>query len=75
MAANAELHRLTRRAAVYGVASSVHCEDKDTGQSVEELLRIDPAFQVKAFARGEPFKDREYRDGLIADLTAAGLPS
>ncbi len=75
LAANAELHRLTRRAAVYGVASSVHCEDKDTGGAVEELLRIDPAFQVKTFARGEPFKDREYRNGLIADLTAAGLPA
>ncbi len=75
LTANSKLTRLTRRAAVYGVASTTQCDDRDTGTAVRELLRIDPGFQVKAFVRDEPFKDRGYRERLIADLTAADLPT
>ncbi|MEE8188167.1 MAG: adenylate/guanylate cyclase domain-containing protein [Kiloniellales bacterium] len=75
LAANAELARLSRRAAVYGVASTTHCDDRDTGAAVQELLRIDPGFQIAAFVRDEPFKDRGYRERLIADLATADLPT
>jgi adenylate cyclase len=74
LAANAELTRLTRRAAAFGAAAAVHCPDVSAEQAKADLLRIDPDFHVKAFALEEPFKDRRLRDRLVADLSAAGLP-
>ena len=74
LAANAELARPTRRTAAYAAAAAARCPGRDAGPAARELLRIDPDFRIKSFVRDEPFKDRRYRERLIADLTAAGLP-
>lgn len=73
LSANAELSRLTRRAAAYGVTSAIHCGNQESSRAVRELLRIDPDFRIKTFVPDEPFKDRQYRDRLSADLAAAEL--
>jgi len=71
----AQLPRLTRRAAAYNVAASVHMGGaEDIARAVEALLRIDPAFTVAKFLETEFYKDAVYKDRLAADLAKAGLP-
>ncbi len=67
--------RRTRRAAVYMAASSVHCKGEDSKEAARVVLRIDPDFSIKAFVVQEPYRDREQRKRLQADLAAAGLPA
>lgn len=70
-----QLPRLTRRAAAYNVAATVHLGGaEDIARAVEALLRIDPAFAIAKFLAGEFYKDAAYKDRLVADLTKAGLP-
>jgi adenylate cyclase len=72
----AQLPRLTRRAAAYNVAASVHVGGaEEIARTVEALLRIDPAFTIAKFIAGEHYKDALYKDRLVGDLTAAGLPA
>ncbi len=71
----AQLPRLTRRAAAYNVAATVHLGDADEiARRVEALLRIDPAFTVAKFVATEFYKDAVYKDRLAGDLAKAGLP-
>ncbi len=70
----AKMARLTRRAAAYGAASSIHCDAEDRTEFRQALLRIDPDFRIRPFLQDQPFKDRKLRDRLSADLRAAGLP-
>ncbi len=71
----AQLPRLTRRAAAYDVAATVHLGGADEiARRVEALLRIDPAFTIAKFITGEHYKDAVHKDRLVGDLTKAGLP-
>ncbi len=71
----AQLPRLTRRAAAYNVAATVHLGGADEiARRVEALLRIDPAFAIAKFLAGEFYKDAVYKDRLTNDLAKAGLP-
>jgi len=71
----AQLPRLTRRAAAYNVAATVHLGGADQiARTVEALLRIDPAFAIAKFLAGEFYKDAVYKDRLTNDLAKAGLP-
>ena len=70
----AKMARLTRRAAAYCAASSIHCDGEDPTEFRQALLRIDPDFRIRPFLQDQPFKDRKRRDRLSADLRAAGLP-
>jgi TolB-like protein/class 3 adenylate cyclase len=71
----AQLPRLTRRAAAYNVAATVHVGGADEiARAVGALLRIDPAFTIAKFLAGEHYKDALYNDRLGGDLTTAGLP-
>ncbi len=71
----AHLPRLTRRAAAYNVAATVHVGGADEiARAVGALLRIDPAFTIAKFLAGEHYKDALYNDRLGGDLTTAGLP-
>jgi tetratricopeptide (TPR) repeat protein len=70
----AQLPRLTRRAAAYNVAATVHLGGADEiARRVEALLRIDPAFTIAKLIAGEHYKDGAYKDRLVGDLTKAGL--
>ncbi len=71
----AQLPRLTRRAAAYNVAATVHLGGaEEIARAVGALLRIDPAFTIAKFVAGEYYKDALYNDRLGGDLTTAGLP-
>ena len=71
----AQLPRLTRRAAAYNVAATVHLGGADEiARRVEALLRIDPEFAIAKFLAGEFYKDAVYKDRLTNDLAKAGLP-
>jgi tetratricopeptide (TPR) repeat protein len=71
----AQLPRLTRRAAAYSVAATVHYGGPaEIARAVEALLRIDPAFTIAKFLAGEFYKDAVYKDRLTNDLAKAGLP-
>lgn len=73
LAAAAAMTRLTRRAAVYTAAAGAHCDGTDIRKHAKAVLRIDPHFSIKDFVGHEPFKDREQRKRLAADLAHAGL--
>jgi TolB-like protein/class 3 adenylate cyclase/tetratricopeptide (TPR) repeat protein len=71
----AQLPRLTRRAAAYDVAATVHLGGAgEIARTVEALLRIDPAFTIAKFIAGEHYKDALYKNRLLGDLAKAGLP-
>ena len=71
----AQLPRLTRRAATYNVAATIHLGGKEEiARAVGALLRIDPAFTIGNVIAGEHYKDAVYRDRLASDLAKAGLP-
>ena len=71
----AQLPRLTRRAAAYNVAATVHLgSEEEIARTVGALLRIDPAFTIAQFLANEHYKDAVYRDRLSNDLSEAGLP-
>ncbi len=71
----AQLPRLTRRAAAYNVAATLHLGDSEKiARAVEALLRIDPAFAIAKFLAGEFYRDAVYKDRLVGDLAQAGLP-
>jgi TolB-like protein len=71
----AQLPRLTRRAAAYNVAATVHLDSaEDIARAVGALLRIDPAFTTAKFLATEFYKDPVYKDRLGGDLAKAGLP-
>ena len=71
----AQLPRLTRRAAAYNVAATLHLGDSEKiARAVEALLRIDPAFAIDKFLAGEFYRDAVYKDRLVGDLAQAGLP-
>ena len=46
---------------------------EDSKEAARMVLRIDSDFSIKAFVIHEPYKDREQRKRLRADLAAAGL--
>jgi TolB-like protein len=70
-----QLPRLTRRAAAYNVAATVHLGGaEEIARAVEALLRIDPAFSIAKLLATEFYKDAIYKDRLSDDLTKAGLP-
>ena len=75
LATAAAMTRCTRRAAVYVAASSVHYKGEDSKEAARMVLRIDPDFSIKAFVVQEPYRDREQRKRLQADLAAASLPA
>jgi TolB-like protein/tetratricopeptide (TPR) repeat protein len=70
----AQLPRLTRRAAAYNVAATVHLGGaEEIARAVGALLRIDPAFTIAKFIVTEYYKDAVYKDRLVGDLIEAGL--
>lgn len=70
-----QFERPSRRALVYAVASSVHCEDvKGVARLAAALLRMDPHFTVSAFLQAVHFYNGEIEQQLAADLQAADLP-
>ena len=49
--------------------------DTDAARStIAELLQLDPAYTLRKFAQGVPFKDRSILDHMIATLRDLGLP-
>jgi adenylate cyclase len=40
---------------------------------VEHVRRIEPAFSLERFAKGQPYRDRDFLEQFVADLARAGL--
>ena len=72
----AQLSRVTRRAAAYGVAACVHTGAQEAIlESADRMLTIDPEFSVSDFLLTEFYKNRETRDELENSLLKSGLPA
>ena len=40
----------------------------------EDILRIEPTFSVKRFAKGQPYRDKQFLECLTSELLEAGFP-
>jgi TolB-like protein/Flp pilus assembly protein TadD len=60
----------TRLAAAYSLSG----REEEARAEAAEILRIDPKFSVKRFARGQPYKNQSDTELFINALRKAGLP-